>query len=285
MNRRTFATLATACVFCLGTRKLSASVVLPAEPAERDDLIPAQPSPPPAEPERFPVSIEEYESIDPEFLPQLVPYATAELPGTIVIDTDNRFLYLVLESGQAKRYGIGVGRDGFGWSGTATVERKTKWPMWFPPKEMQYRDKEARRWRSGMPGGPRNPLGARALYLFQGKADTLFRIHGTRDPKSIGKAISSGCIRMLNADVVELFDQVPLGTRVVVLPSTRPVAQKAKRSKNATVTQKAKRSKNAIEAQALRRRRNRRRYAAYRRYYRRRYRRSLYGMFGRRDGW
>jgi hypothetical protein len=127
-----------------------------------------------------------------------------------------------------------------------------------------------------MPGGLRNPLGARALYLFQGKTDTLFRIHGTRDPKSIGKAISSGCIRMLNADVVELFDQVPLGTKVVVLPSTRPVAQRAKRSKDATVAQNAKRSK---------RRRNRRRYAAFRRYYRRRYRRSLYGMFGRRDGW
>ena len=273
MDRRIFASLAAACALCLGTRRLSATVVPPATPAEQDDLIPAQPSPPLAEPERFPVSIDEYKSIDPEFLPQLVSYATAELPGTIVIDTDNRFLYLLLESGQAKRYGIGVGRDGFGWSGTATVERKTEWPIWFPPKEMQYRDKEAARWRRGMPGGPRNPLGARALYLFQGKADTLFRIHGTRDPKSIGKAVSSGCIRMLNADVVELFDRVPLGTKVVVLPSTRPVAQKPKRSKKTTV------------AQARRRRRNSSRYAAYRRYYRRRYRRSLFGMFGRQDGW
>src|SRR5688572_29440880 len=118
INRRTFTTLATAGALCLGTRRLSASVVPPAAPPEQDELIPAQPSLLPAEPERFPVSIEDYKSIDPEYLPHLVSYQTAELPGTIVIDTDNRFLYLVRESGQAKRYGIGVGRDGFGWSGT-----------------------------------------------------------------------------------------------------------------------------------------------------------------------
>src|SRR5215216_6339839 len=263
MHRRSFTALATACALCLGTRKLGASVVPPAEPVQPSELSIPVPSPSSIEPERFPVSIEEYKSIDPDFLPQMVSYATSELPGTIVIDTDNRFLHLVLESGQAKRYGIGVGRDGFGWSGTATVGRMTEWPMWFPPKEMQYRDKEARRWRKGMPGGPRNPLGARALYLFQGKSDTLFRIHGTRDPKSIGKAVSSGCIRMLNADVVDLFDRVPLGTKVVVLPSTRPVAQKPKRLKKAAL------------AQARKRRRNRNRYVAYRRYYRRR-NRSLF---------
>src|SRR5262245_4847237 len=118
MNRRTFATLGIACALCLGTRKLGAVA-----PAGRDDLTPPHPSRPLAEPERFAVSIDEYKSIDPEFLPQFVSYATAELPGTMVIDTDNRFLYLVLESGQAKRYGVGVGRDGFGWSGTATVGR------------------------------------------------------------------------------------------------------------------------------------------------------------------
>jgi lipoprotein-anchoring transpeptidase ErfK/SrfK len=263
MDRRIFATLGTASALCLGTSKLGANVLPPVARAEQDAATPPHPSLPLAEPERFAVSIEEYKSIDPEFLPQLVGYATAELPGTIVINTDDRFLYLVLESGQAKRYGIGVGRDGFGWSGTATVGRKTKWPMWFPPKEMQYRDKEARRWRRGMPGGPRNPLGARAIYLFQDNADTLFRIHGTRDPKSIGKAVSSGCIRMLNADVVELFDRVALGTKVVVLPSARPVVQKPKKG---TLAQ-------------ARRRPYRSRYAAYRRYYRRRYRRSLFGLF------
>jgi lipoprotein-anchoring transpeptidase ErfK/SrfK len=271
MNRRTFAALATACALCLGTRKLSANVV-PAAPAEPTDTGLADPLPPPSEPELFPVSIEEYKTIEADYLPQVVSYATAEPPGTIIIDTDNRFLYLVLGSGQAKRFGIGVGRDGFNWSGTATIQRKTKWPMWFPPKEMQYRDKEARRWRRGMPGGPRNPLGARALYLFQGEADTLFRIHGTRDPKSIGQAVSSGCIRMLNADVVELFDHVPLGTKVVVLPSTRPVAQ----------TSRARRSKKTM-AQARRRRRYRNRTALYRRYYRRRLR-PFFGMFER-GGW
>jgi lipoprotein-anchoring transpeptidase ErfK/SrfK len=240
-------------------------VVLPAEPAESGDSGFAEPLPPP-EPERFPVSTEEYKTLEPEYLPQVVSYTTTETPGTIIIDTDNRHLFLVLPDGQAKRFGIGVGRDGFNWSGTATIERKTKWPKWFPPKEMQYRDKEARRWRRGMPGGPRNPLGARALYLFQGKADTLFRIHGTRDPKSIGQAVSSGCIRMLNADVVELFDRVPLGTKVVVLPSARPVAQKPRRSRRTIAEDRRRRYKN--------------RSALYRRYYRRRFR-PFFGLFER----
>src|SRR5215212_6862205 len=264
MDRRTFATLATACALCFGTRKLSANVIPPAAPAEQPASIPEQPAPLPPEPERFPVSVDEYKSLDPEYLPHLVSYTTAELPGTIVIDTDNRFLHLVLESGQAKRYGIGVGRDGFGWSGTAIIGRMTKWPMWFPPKEMQYRDREAARWRRGMPGGPRNPLGARAFYLFQGEADTLYRIHGTRDPKSIGKAVSSGCIRMLNADVAELFERVPLGTRVIVLPSSQPTAQK-----------RPARARTKV-AQARRRRRVR--VAAYRRYRRRIF--SLSDLFG-----
>jgi lipoprotein-anchoring transpeptidase ErfK/SrfK len=264
MDRRAFAALAAASVLCLGERKAGATVILGAEPADTGELPPAVPSATPIEPERFPVSVEEYKGIDPDYLPQLVSYPTTELPGTIIIDTDTRFLYLLVGPGQAKRYGIGVGRDGFGWSGTATIERKTKWPMWFPPKEMQYRDREARKWRRGMPGGPRNPLGARALYLFQGPADTLFRIHGTRDPKSIGRAVSSGCIRMLNADVVELFDRVSLGTKVVVLPSSRPVAQT-----------KPKRSRSIRVAQA----RRRRRMALYRRYYRRRYG-PFYGLFG-----
>ena len=266
MDRRTFAALATAGVLCLGARKASTNTIPGPEPLAPGELSPPVPSATPPEPERFPVSIEEYQSIDPDYLPQLVSYPTTEVPSTIIIDTDSRYLYLVLGLDQAKRYGIGVGRDGFGWSGTATVGRKTKWPMWFPPKEMQYRDKEARRWRRGMPGGPRNPLGARALYLFQGEADTLFRIHGTRDPKSIGRAVSSGCIRMLNADVVELFDRVSLGTKVIVLPSTRPVAQtKPKRTRDARKT----------AAQARRRRRT----ALYRRYYRRRYG-PFFGLFG-----
>lgn len=174
--------------------------------------------------EPFPVSFKDYRTVDTEYVPRLVPYAADEPRGTIVVDPDNRFLYLVLGEGRAKRYGIGVGRSGFGWSGTAFVKRKAKWPSWIPPVDMQTRDKEAAKWREGMPGGPRNPLGARALYLYQGDVDTLYRIHGTREPRSIGHAVSSGCIRMLNADIVELFDRVPLGTKVVVLPSrTRTV--------------------------------------------------------------
>jgi lipoprotein-anchoring transpeptidase ErfK/SrfK len=197
-----------------------------------------------------------------EYLAQLVSYVTAELRGTIIIDTDNRFLYLVLGSSQAKRYGIGVGREGFGWSGTATIKRKTEWPAWFPPREMRARDREAARWHRGMPGGPRNPLGARALYLFQNEVDTLFRIHGTRDPESIGGAVSSGCIRMLNADIIELFESVPLGTKVVVLSSSRPVVQV---------------NKKPVRAMAQARKRKRIRTAVYR--HRRRFR-SILGLFG-----
>lgn len=265
IDRRTFATLTAAGALCLGARKACpSSVARLAALAETYGSSVASPSTVPVETaERFPILTEEYTKVETEYLPQLVTYVTAELPGTIVIDTDNRFLYLVLGSGRAKRYGIGVGREGFGWSGTATIKRKTEWPAWFPPREMRTRDREAARWRKGMPGGPRNPLGARALYLFQGEVDTLFRIHGTRDPESIGRAVSSGCIRMLNADIIELFDSVPLGTKVVVLPSSRPVVQVNKKPARAM-------------AQARKRRRKRIRTAAYNR---RRFR-SILGLFG-----
>lgn len=138
-------------------------------------------------------------------------------PGTIVVDTHRKFLYLVQSEGKALRYGIGVGKQGFSWSGDAIIRRKAKWPRWTPPPEMVERDPLAAEWADGMPGGPENPLGARALYLFQGNVDTLYRIHGTLVPSSIGKAVSSGCIRLLNADVVDLYERVPTGTRVVVL--------------------------------------------------------------------
>jgi lipoprotein-anchoring transpeptidase ErfK/SrfK len=172
--------------------------------------------------ESFPISLKDYRKVDAEYLPQLVAYASDEPRGTLIVDPDQRFLYLVLGGGKAKRYGIGVGREGFGWSGTAIIKRKAKWPSWLPPEDMQARDKEAAKWGEGMPGGPKNPLGARALYLYQGGADTLYRIHGTRDPASIGRAVSSGCIRMLNSDIVELYERVPIGTRVVVLPTGAP---------------------------------------------------------------
>jgi lipoprotein-anchoring transpeptidase ErfK/SrfK len=138
-------------------------------------------------------------------------------PGTIVVDTRKRFLYFVLGGGRAIRYGIGVGREGFDWSGEATVGRKAEWPRWTPPKEMVARDKVAARFANGMPPGMRNPLGARALYLFQGQTDTLYRIHGTSMPSTIGKAVSSGCIRMINYDVADLYERAPVGTKVIVV--------------------------------------------------------------------
>src|SRR5262249_52899179 len=127
--------------------------------------------------------------------------------------------------GRAIRYGIGVGREGFAWSGAATVKSKQEWPKWFPPADMMARDPRAAPWADGMPGGLQNPLGARALYLWQGDKDTLYRIHGTNEPWSIGRAGSSGCIRMFNQDVIDLYDRVPEGSRVVVLPAPSTISE------------------------------------------------------------
>ena len=161
--------------------------------------------------------------VDPQYLRQIVvlPPQIQERPGTIVVDPNNRHLYLVQENGQALRYGIGVGRQGFGWAGDATIHNKQEWPKWFPPAEMMARDEKAAQYADGMEGGLENPLGARALYLWQGKQDTLYRLHGTNDPASIGKAVSSGCIRMFNQDIIDLYSRVPVGTRVVVLAGGR----------------------------------------------------------------
>ncbi len=145
---------------------------------------------------------------------QIVPYQGAEPRGTVIIDTANTFLYLTLGNGKALRYGIGVGRKGFTWSGIETVSRMAEWPDWIPPAEMVARQPYLPRW---VGGGPGNPLGARALYL----GNTDYRIHGTNDPSSIGKHMSSGCIRMLNADVIDLYGRVGIGTKVVVLPNTQ----------------------------------------------------------------
>jgi lipoprotein-anchoring transpeptidase ErfK/SrfK len=143
---------------------------------------------------------------------QVVAYPTAEPAGTIVIDTAHAYLYLTLGGGKALRYGIGVGRQGFTWSGTETIVRKAEWPDWIPPVEMVARQPYLPRF---VAGGPGNPLGARALYL----GNTDYRIHGTNDPSSIGKHMSSGCIRLLNADVIDLYNRVGLGTKVIVLPN------------------------------------------------------------------
>lgn len=152
-------------------------------------------------------------SIDRRYLPAIVNDPTGERPGTIVIDTRSRYLYRVLEDGKAQRYGVGVGREGFGWKGRVRVARKAEWPTWTPPAEMRKRQPYL---PVSMPGGPDNPLGARALYLFEGGRDTLFRIHGSNEPWTIGHAVSSGCIRMRNEDVIELYKRVKIGTPVVV---------------------------------------------------------------------
>ena len=174
--------------------------------------------PPLESPIDFPIERMDPTKIKPQFRRQLVKYNGREWPGTIVVDTKNRHLYHVREGGMAMRYGIGVGRDGFTWAGEAYINRKARWPRWTPPAEMVARDPQAAPWALGMPGGPKNPLGARALYLFDlSGRDTLYRIHGTNDPSSIGKNLSSGCIRMLNEDIAELYLRVTLKSRVVVL--------------------------------------------------------------------
>jgi lipoprotein-anchoring transpeptidase ErfK/SrfK len=161
--------------------------------------------------------------IDKAFLRTEVSYATNELPGTIVVDPKHHYLYYVEPAGRAMRYGVGVGREGFAWSGDATINSKQEWPDWYPPKEMIERQPELKAKMAqlqsgiGMHGGPSNPLGARAMYLWQGKVDTLFRIHGTTEPWTIGKSVSSGCIRMINQDVMDLYQRTAVGTRVVVL--------------------------------------------------------------------
>lgn len=151
---------------------------------------------------------------------QVVNYRTNHKVGTLVVDPHGKFLYLVQSGGKAMRYGIGVGKAGFEWSGEAHVGWKQEWPKWTPPDEMIERRPELEKWSAdngGMPGGPTNPLGARALYLMQGNVDTLYRLHGTPQWSSIGTAASSGCIRLMNQDVIDLYNRVPNGTKVVVL--------------------------------------------------------------------
>ncbi|MBC7149780.1 MAG: L,D-transpeptidase [Rhizobium sp.] len=149
---------------------------------------------------------------------QVVEYQTKEPPGTIVVDPYARFLYLVMENGKAMRYGVGVAKAGLEFVGEADIARKAQWPGWTPTQDMIKRDPERYEpLAKGLPGGLKNPLGARALYLYKGGQDTLYRIHGTNEPWSIGKSVSSGCIRMLNQDIIDLHRRVPKGSRVVVL--------------------------------------------------------------------
>lgn len=187
-------------LFCLQII-LAAWLVAPASPAlaQRVDMsIGDQPG-----------YVPESEEIDPQFQRTVVPYRTNEAPGTIIIQTAERFLYVVQPNGRALRYGVGVGREGFQWQGLLKITRKQEWPDWRPPPEMIERQPYLPRF---MAGGPGNPMGARALYL--GK--TVYRIHGTNQPQTIGSAVSSGCFRLVNNDVIDLYDRIPVGTKVIV---------------------------------------------------------------------
>ncbi|RUM97365.1 L,D-transpeptidase [Pseudaminobacter arsenicus] len=157
--------------------------------------------------------------VDKRFYRQIVQDPTGERPGTVVVDTSNHFLYLVREGGEAMRYGVGLGRAGFEWSGRAVIQWKRKWPRWTPPTDMIKRDPKLEKYSAangGMDPGLLNPLGARALYIFQGGEDTLYRVHGSPEWFSIGKSVSSGCVRLMNQDIIDLYDRVPNKTPILV---------------------------------------------------------------------
>jgi lipoprotein-anchoring transpeptidase ErfK/SrfK len=193
------------------------------------------------EDETFKVPAVPWQKIDSQFLRQVIPNPTGEREGTLVVDTSTHHLYFTLPGGHAMRYGVGLGRAGFEWSGLGIIKWKQKWPTWKPPKEMIERDPKLEKWseeNGGQPGGLKNPLGARALYIFQGEVDTLFRVHGSPDWKSIGKSVSSGCVRMINQDVMDLYewvDKAPVRVPIKVVnglggpvatdsaPSTMPI--------------------------------------------------------------
>ncbi|QPC87169.1 L,D-transpeptidase family protein [Mesorhizobium sp. NBSH29] len=197
-------------------------------------ITPIEPAPPPApEPalggyaqmyasvtdEGFQLPAIPVDKVDNRFLRQMVQDPTGEMPGTIVVDTKQHFLYLVRPGGQAMRYGVGLGRAGFAWSGRAVVQWKRKWPTWKVPDEMIARQPELEKYsvaNGGMEPGLKNPLGSRALYIFQDGEDTLYRIHGSPEWWTIGKSVSSGCVRMINQDVMDLYDRVPNRTPIVV---------------------------------------------------------------------
>jgi len=156
--------------------------------------------------------------IDPSLMPQRVDVMEKFVPGQIIVVAQNHLLYWVDEKGSAMRYGVGVGKAGLAFKGQAVIKRKVQWPSWTPTKDMIAREPHKySKFKDGVPGGPDNPLGARALYLYQGRRDTLFRIHGTTQPHTIGRSVSNGCIRMINEHVIDLYERVPLGTVVTVL--------------------------------------------------------------------
>jgi lipoprotein-anchoring transpeptidase ErfK/SrfK len=196
--------------FLFRDRSRSADMPPPVELQQPQPYVPPRYASAPPNSPSYPQEAPLRPTIDPRYLPQEVAYETKEPVGTIVIDTPSKYLYLVEADGKAMRYGIGVGRPGFTWAGTHSVTAKKEWPDWRPPKEMLERQPYL---PTFMPGGPQNPLGARAMYL----GSTLYRIHGSNEPWTIGQNVSSGCIRMRNEDVTDLYERVKVGTKVVVM--------------------------------------------------------------------
>jgi lipoprotein-anchoring transpeptidase ErfK/SrfK len=168
--------------------------------------------------EEFPIPAVDLAKLAPRHYRQVVDYATPEEVGTVIVDPANRYLYHVQADGKAMRYGVGVGKAGFEWSGRAHVAYGRKWSVWTPPRDMIERQPSVGRWRHGQPPGIDNPLGARALYIHQGNQDTLYRLHGTGEVRTIGKSVSSGCVRLLHQDIIDLYDRVRPGSALVVLP-------------------------------------------------------------------
>ncbi|RYG94114.1 MAG: L,D-transpeptidase, partial [Alphaproteobacteria bacterium] len=183
------------------------------EMAAYEVMYAAQPNEP------FPLPAIPYQKIERQFLRQWVDNPTGERPGTLVVDVGHHFLYFTYPNGKAMRYGVGLGRAGFEWAGEGVIQYKRQWPRWTPPDEMVSRQPELQRYsiaNGGMDAGLKNPLGARALYIFQNNEDTLYRIHGSPEWRTIGKSVSSGCVRMMNQDIIDLYGRVPGKTRIVV---------------------------------------------------------------------
>ncbi len=174
--------------------------------------------------ERFPVPAVGRGVLAEQFWRAVVEDPTGETPGTVVVDTPGHYLYLVLPAGRAIRYGVGVGRAGFDWQGRASIAWKRKWPTWTPPASMIAREPHLEKYRNGKAPGLDNPLGARALYIHENGVDTLYRVHGTNEPQSIGRSMSSGCIRMINQDVIHLYKQVRTPAPILVLQGSTPLA-------------------------------------------------------------
>ncbi|MFH1796344.1 MAG: L,D-transpeptidase [Pseudomonadota bacterium] len=215
--------------FLVGAGALFLGGCTTALPTAPTHALVAAPPPPPPTPliyaemsdEQFPIPAVDTAKLDRRFWREEIDYPTDERAGTLIVDTPGKYLFHVLPGGRATRYGIGVGREGFAWAGRATVAYKRKWPRWTPPDSMVARQPELEPYsiaNGGMGPGLKNPLGARALYIHEGGRDTLYRLHGTPEASSIGKAVSSGCIRLVNQDVAHLYDTVRDGSPIVVIP-------------------------------------------------------------------